>query len=296
MAIGKRNPWFSFESDNDEIDLEQDVTGTVTELDETAVDEAGEDSETTDVTPDANETSHNEVASAGGVATGNNLDQLEMDPVAASESYIRRVFGLSREDMEEATDQIEAKAEAISEEPVGSGDSEVDSYVSDADDDPGTTVNITSPSETHIDINAAGDEVEVGTDAELESGAEEDMTASDVVALESLRRLCSMEDDDMSGGDENPDVELDVKTSSQDTNFKLEDKAVTIEPNEDGDDMGGDEGGDYGTDEGDDMGGDEGSGDEEGGDYGADEGNEEGNEGGEEEGGNEETNEGFYFW
>ena len=37
------NSLFSFESDNDEIDLEQDVTGTVTELDETAVDEAGED-------------------------------------------------------------------------------------------------------------------------------------------------------------------------------------------------------------------------------------------------------------
>ena len=293
--MARRNPWFSFESDNDEIDLEQDVTGTVTELDETAVDEAGEDSETVDVTPDTNETSHNEIASAGGVATGNNADQLEMDPVAATESYIRRVFGLSREDMEEATDQIEAKAEAISDEPVGSGDSEVDSYVSDGDDDSGTTVNITSPSETHIDINAAGDEVEVGTDAELESGAEEDMTASDVVALESLRRLWSMEDDDMSGGDGNPDVELDVKTSSQDTNLEFEGKAVTIEPNEGGDDMGGDDGGDYGTDEGDDMGGDEGSGEEggdEGGDYGADE----GNEGGEEEGGNEETNEGFYFW
>ena len=293
--MARRNPWFSFESDNDDIDLEQDVTGTVTELDETAVDEAGEDSETTDVTPDTNETSHNEVASAGGVATGNNLDQLEMDPVAASESYIRRVFGLSREDMEEATDQIEAKSEAISEEPVGSGDSEVDSYVSDSDDDSGTTVNITSPSETHIDINAAGDEVEVGTDAELESGAEEDMTASDVVALESLRRLWSMEDDDMSGGDGNPDVELDVKTSSQDTNLEFEGKAVTIEPNEGSDDMGGDEGGDeFGSDEGgDDMGGDEGN--DEGGDYGADEGNDEGNEVGE-EGGNEETNEGFYFW
>ena len=293
--MARRNPWFSFESDNDDIDLEQDVTGTVTELDETAVDEAGEDSETTDVTPDESETSHNEVASAGGVATGNNLDQLEMDPVAASESYIRRVFGLSREDMEEATDQIEAKSEAISEEPVGSGDSEVDSYVSDADDDSGTTVNITSPSETHIDINTAGDEVEVGTDAELESGAEEDMTASDVVALESLRRLWSMEDDDMSGGDGNPDVELDVKTSSQDTNLEFEGKAVTIEPNEGSDDMGGDEGGDeFGSDEGgDDMGGDEGN--DEGGDYGADEGNDEGNEVGE-EGGNEETNEGFYFW
>ena len=292
--MARRNPWFSFESDNDDIDLEQDVTGTVTELDETAVDEAGEDSETTDVTPDTNETSHNEIASAGGVATGKNLDQLEMDPVAATESYIRRVFGLSREDMEEATDQIEAKAEAISEEPVGSGDSEVDSYVSDADDDSGTTVNITSPSETHIDINAAGDEVEVGTDAELESGAEEDMTASDVVALESLRRLWSMEDDDMGDGD-SPDVKMSVDTGKQNVDLEFEDKALTIEPNEGGDDMGGDEGGDdFGSDEGgDDMGDDEGN--DEGGDYGADEGNDEGNEGGE-EGGNEETNEGFYFW
>ena len=146
--MARRNPWFSFESDNDDIDLEQDVTGTVTELDETAVDEAGEDSETVDVTPDVNETSHNEIASAGGVATGNNLDQLEMDPVAATESYIRRVFGLSREDMDEATDQIEAKADAISEEPVGSGDSEVDSYVSDAEEFGGEVIDA---DETGID-------------------------------------------------------------------------------------------------------------------------------------------------
>ena len=104
--MARRSPWFSLESDNDEINLEQDVLGTDTELDETAVDDAGEDAETVDVTPDKSETAHNEQASAGGVATGNNQDELEMDPVAATESFCRKFLGLSREDMEEAVDEI----------------------------------------------------------------------------------------------------------------------------------------------------------------------------------------------
>ena len=305
--MARRNPWFSFESDNDEIDLEQDVTGTVTELDETAVDEAGEDSKTTDVTPSKEETAHNEVASAGGVATGNNTEQLEMDPVAASEAWIRKTFGLSREDMEESVDEVVAKAETIPDasEANLTGDPDLDNTACDPDN--GTTVNITSPSETHIDINAAGDEVEVGSDTELDSTPEteedENMSASDVAALEGLRRLWSREDDDMSGGDGNPDVELDVKTSSQDTNLEFEGKAVTIEPNDDaGSDSGSDDYGssddggydsgsddDYGASSDDEGGYDEGSSDE------GEEKKEEEKKEDEEEGG-EETSEGFYFW
>jgi hypothetical protein len=281
----RSNPWFSFESDNDDIDLDQDVLGTDTELDETAVDDAGDDSETVNVTPDKSETAHNELASAGGVVVGNNADQLEMDPVAASESFIRRFLGLSREDMEEAVDEITEKAETIpdADEVSATGDPELDDAL--ISDGSGTTVNITSPHETHIDINAAEEDVEVGTDAEIDS---EPMTSSDVAAVEGFRRLWSMEDD-MEGGEGGSDVELDVKTSDADYNFELEGKAVTIEPNEDGgdDDYGGDYGDDEGSgDEGGDYGSDEGSGDE-GGDYGSEEGG---------EGEEEETKEGFYFW
>ena len=286
----KNNPWFSFESDNDEIDLEQDVSGTDTELDETAVDDAGDDSETVNVTPDTKETAHNEVASAGGVATGNNADQLEMDPVAATESFMYKFLGLSREDLDETIDTITEKAETIpdADEPVSvTGDDDMDNVLCDPAD-VGTTVNITSPNNTHIDVNAAGDEVEVGTDAEVDS---EPMSASDVAAVEGFRRLWSMEDDDE--GSSSGDVELDVKTSDADYNFELEGKAVTIEPNEGGDDYGE---GDSGND---DYGADEGSEDQGGEDTGSDEGSEEGGSGdneNEEEGGDEETKEGFYFW
>ena len=287
--MARRNPWFSLETDNDDVELDQDVLGTDTELDETAVDDAGDDAETVDVTPDTKETAHNELASAGGVATGNNQDQLEMDPVAATESFCRRFLGLSREDMEEAVDEIK-DAEVVNVTDAGTGDPEMDDALVD-DEGSGTTVNITSPHETHIDINAAEDDVTVGTDAQVET--EEPMSASDVAAVEGFRRLWSLEDDAEGTGS---DVELDVKTSQNDVNLEFEGKAVTIEPNE-GDDVGGDDygadqgGDDYGADaggseagEGEGEGGNAGEGADQGGDYGEAGGNE------------EETNEGFYFW
>ena len=110
---------FSFESE-DILDDDTIVN------DETAVDEAGDDSETVNVTPDTKETSHNEVASAGGVSTGNNQDQLEMDPVAATESYILRQFGLSREDMEEAVEETIDEAETIPNADVLEGEEDPD--------------------------------------------------------------------------------------------------------------------------------------------------------------------------
>jgi hypothetical protein len=103
---------FSLEADNDDIDI--DVSKSVTINDETAVDEAGSDSEVTDVSDISEKTAaHNEAASAGGVVVGDNKEDLEMDPVAASESYILRHFGLSREDLEEAVEETIAEAENI---------------------------------------------------------------------------------------------------------------------------------------------------------------------------------------
>jgi hypothetical protein len=227
---------FSLEADNDDIDI--DVSKSVTINDETAVDEAGSDSEVTDVSDISEKTAaHNEAASAGGVATGNNVEQISMDPVAASESYILRHFGLSREDLEEAVEETIAEAENIPNADVVEDD---DSDLADTAVSSGTTVNISSPSDTHIDVNAAGDEVEVGTDGETVVSEEpEAETASDVATLEGLRRMWSLEDDagepdsSISNG---ADVEFDVKTPENDVNIELEGKAVTIEPN--GDDTG----------------------------------------------------------
>ena len=283
---------FSFESE-DILDDDTIVN------DETAVDDAGDDSETVNVTPDTKETSHNEVASAGGVSTGNNQDQLEMDPVAATESYILRQFGLSREDMEEAVEETIDEAETIPNADV----------IEDVDPDleatavPTTSVNITSPTNTHIDVNAAADEVSVGTDAEITDGDEpvlaEDAgelpSNADVAAVEGLRRLWSREDDGMDDAASN-DVELDVKTSDNDMNIAMSGKAITLEPNEDGDDddFGGDD--DSGSD---DFGGDD---DDEGGsdDFGDDEGGDDDDTGDEDEGDDEgdegASGESFYWF
>ena len=250
---------FSFESDDENL-MDDDVLIN----DETAVDDAGDDSETVNVTPDTKETSHNEVASAGGVSLGNNQDQLEMDPVAATESYILRQFGLSREDMEEAVEETIDEAETIPNADV----------IEDVDPDieatavPTTSVNITSPTNTHIDVNAAADEVSVGTDAELSDGGDSVLeepadlpSNADVAAVEGLRRLWSREDDGMDDAASN-DVELDVKTSDNDMNIAMSGKAITLEPNEDDDDDGGSD--DFGGDDDDDGGSDD-FGDDEGG-------------------------------
>ena len=223
---------FSMEADNDDIDI--DVSESVTINDETAVDEAGCDSETVDVSNISEKTeAHNEAASAGGVATGSNVEEISMDPVAAEEAYILRHFGLSREDLEEAVDETIAEAEQIpNADVVEDDDSDLaETAVS------GTTVNITSPTETHIDVNAAGDEVEVGTDAEtVDSKEPEAETAADVATLEGLHRIWSREDESGepdTAASTSADVEFDVKTPENDVNIELEGKAVTIEPNED---------------------------------------------------------------
>ena len=155
----KNNPWFSFESDNDEIDLEQDVLGTDTVLDENAVDDAGDDSETVPVKPDTKKTAHNELASAGGVATSNNVDQLEVDPVVATESFMYKFLGLSREDLDETVDEITEKAETIpdADEPVSvTGDDDMDSVIITEEESGGEVVDA---DDTGVDNPALDDEV-----------------------------------------------------------------------------------------------------------------------------------------
>ena len=115
---------FSMEADNDDIDI--DVSKSVTINDETAVDEAGSDSEVTDVSNISEKTeAHNEAASAGGVSTGNNVEEISMDPVAASESYIFKQFGLSVEDLDEAVSDTIKESEEIPDVKVDEDDSDL---------------------------------------------------------------------------------------------------------------------------------------------------------------------------
>ena len=221
---------YSFESDNDEIDIDFGVTTN----DETAVDDAGEDSKTTDVSNISSEkTDHNEEASAGGVATGSNEDDIAVDPVVATENFVYKRFGLSCEDIEEAIDETINEAEAIPNAdvtPAGDADDDAvgmsDGAASDVVvESPNAIVQITDPA-TQIEGNG-------------EPFVDTNDSNSEIAAVESLKRLVhSYEDGDEDVSASGADVELDVKTSNNDVNLQLEDQTVSITPNGGDDDVG----------------------------------------------------------
>ena len=102
---------FSLENDSE---LDQiDVLNSGIINDETAVDAAAEKKDPVEVSITESQAAHNEAASAGGCVVGDNEEQLTMDPVAAEESYIRKQFGLSSEDLEEAVDETIAEGAAV---------------------------------------------------------------------------------------------------------------------------------------------------------------------------------------
>ena len=259
---------YSMEADNDEIDINFETTTN----DETAVDAAGEDSQTTDVSNiSKDKTDHNEEASAGGVATGSNEDDIAVDPVVATEALVYKCFGLSREDIEETIEETINEAEAIPDADA--------TAVADADDDavgmsegaasdatvetPNAIVQITDP-ETEIEGNG-------------EVFVDENDSNSEIAAVESLKRLVhSYEDGEEDVSASGADVELDVKTSNNDVNLQLEDQTVSITPNS-GDEGSDDTGVDTGAEEGAgvDTGAEEGAGEDTGAEEGA------GEEGGE---------------
>ena len=219
---------YSMEADNDEIDID---FGTTTN-DETAVDDAGSDSKTTDVSNISDDkTNHNEEASAGGVATGSNEDDIAVDPVVATESLVYRRFGLSREDIDEAVEETINEAEAIpdADATTGADSDDVDVGMSDGAasdatvETPNAIVQITDPV-TEIEGNG-------------EVFVDENDSNSEIAAVESLKRLVhSYEDGEEDVSASGADVELDVKTSNNDVNLQLEDQTVSITPNTDGGD------------------------------------------------------------
>jgi len=255
-----RNFFYGLEADNDEIDvgmndLEKDS--------QDLIEDAGKDSETVDVSKISEaEAAHNEVASAGGVVVSkDNADDLTMDPVAATEAIIRRGFGLSTEDLDDVAEELAAAPvpEVEGEAPATDDDDELASI---------TTVNVIPP---------AGGATEIAGPADVEPAGDvvpEVETAAAVAGVEFLNRLYSREDEDVDA-----DVEFDVKTPSNDVNFSMQDKSITIEPNADGGDATMDTG-----DTGDETGAEEPTGDETGaeepaGDEGAEAGAEEPGEG-----------------
>ena len=246
---------YSMEAGNDEINIDFETTTN----DETAVTDAGSDSKTTDVSNvSEDKTDHNEEASAGGVATGSNEDDIAVDPVVATEALVYKRFGLSREDIEETIEETINEAEAIPDaDATAAADADDDAVgmsegaASDATvETPNAIVQITDP-ETEIEGNG-------------EVFVDENDSNSEIAAVESLKRLVhSYEDGEEDVSASGADVELDVKTSNNDVNLQLEDQTVSITPNS-GDEGSDDTGVDTGAEEGagEDTGAEEGAGEE----------------------------------
>ena len=207
---------FSTESDNDEIDVGMnDLVKNETDV----VEDAGSDTEVVDMEPTTAESSHNEEASAGGIATGSNQDDLEMDPCAASESFIRKNFGLSREDMDEVVEEKVAEAAVIPSADEEESTSPVAQDVADGV----TTINIVPAEGTTAvpadPVSAISESVEVPIESE-----------SDVASIENLHRIFSREDGEPDESASGADVEFSVTTPNNSMDFEMEGKAVTIEP------------------------------------------------------------------
>ena len=156
---------------------------------------------------------------------------LEMDPAAATESFIRKNFGLSVEEMEEEAEEMEASAEEIIEnsEPVTDEDSilGIEPATPEA-----TTVVVTPPEGGETTVVEGEGENEV---VETKTLDVEPDSAAGVASLENLRAIFSREDDETDAMDDsNADVSLNVQTPNNDVDIDLEGKAVTIEPNENG--------------------------------------------------------------
>lgn len=207
---------FSMESDNDEIDVGMnDLVKDETDV----VEDAGSDTEVVEMNPSASETSHNEEASAGGIATGSNHDDLEMDPVAASEAFIRRNFGLSVEDMEEVVEEKVAEASVI---PSADEEAPASPVAQDVADGV-TTINIVPAEGTTAVPADPASEVSENVEVPIES-------ESDVASIENLHRIFSREDGEPDESASGADVEFSVTTPNNSMDFEMEGKAVTIEP------------------------------------------------------------------
>lgn len=163
---------------------------------------------------------------------------LAMDPAAATESFIRKRFGLSVEEMEDE----EAVQEEAGEDLVENAETVVDDEDALLGITPApeaTVVSVTPPAggETEV-VQEGGDtsiaNVETDTVVEETPVSTEPETAAEVSSLENLRAIFSREDEEAGG--ESPDVSLNIETPNNDVDIDLEGKAITIEPVSDDED------------------------------------------------------------
>ena len=163
---------------------------------------------------------------------------LEMDPAAATEAFIRKSFGLSVEDLEEEADDMEESGEEIIENAETVTEDE-DSLLGIEPATPAaeeTTVVVTPPAGGDTTVVEGDVTADATTDAPTEELDLEPKTPADVASLENLRAIYSREDEDATNSDDglDGDVSLNVTTPNNDVDITLDDKAVTIEPTDAG--------------------------------------------------------------
>ena len=161
---------------------------------------------------------------------------LEMDPAAATEAFIRKNFGLSVEDLEEEADDMEESGEEIIEnaETVTEDEDSLLGIEPAAPAAEETTVVVTPPAGGDTTVVEGDVTADTTADAPAEDLDLEPKTPADVASLENLRAIYSREDEDTTDDGLDGDVSLNVTTPNNDVDITLDDKAVTIEPTDAG--------------------------------------------------------------
>lgn len=168
----------------------------------------------------------------GDEATEGELIEQVLDPVKATEHFIRKTTGMTAEDLDTIEDEVTEQGEEIAERNVDSEyeDSEVNE---DAD-----MVGDTEVSEDPDDlIESADEEGEEYEDIEY-SDDEGEVSVGTEIATESLNFMLSLEDEGEEVEDESDsnDLELDVKYNGKEKNISLNGDSVAIKDVDSGSD------------------------------------------------------------
>lgn len=162
---------------------------------------------------------------AGDEKTEGQLIREKLDPVKATESFLRRAIGLSAEDLDTIEEEVTEEGEEIieaQENGTGFDDSEIED---DDDEDSIDGETISEDPDEDIEDGDEGDEID-----DVDDGAEQ--TEGDELASEALRHIWSLEDEtdgEMNGGSEDDsDLELDIKYGGKSKNISINGDSVSI--------------------------------------------------------------------
>lgn len=158
----------------------------------------------------------------GDEATEGELMEQVLDPVKATEHFIRRTTGMTAEDLDTIEDEVTEQGEEIGERNA-SGDYD-DGEVSEDADMIGDTEVSEDPDDLIEGADTEGEEYE---DIEYSDDEGSDSAGTEI-ATESLNYMLSLEDEGEEGEGGSSDLELDVKYNGKEKNISLNGDSVAI--------------------------------------------------------------------